>query len=382
MDNLALLLLLAVAVAVGFALGRVRRRREPAPVAGLVSSSFLARVAAALEGNASLDVRELLIEGPLDPGYPAVLLALGSYARGRGDVDAAMQLHQYLLARSELTSTQRRQAELALGLDYYAAGQLDRAQVLLQDVGVARGADAAVAQSHLMRIHDRRQDWTAALASGERLARSDATARQAMAQYCCEIAQQTLLLNELRQTRRTLKRALDLDPACGRAELLLADVELAAGHQRRALKHLRRARQASPWLVSSTLARVRKIGMAVGDDSLYTDYLDSCSGEAPSPGVVEEVAEEHRRRGGEEAAFDYLLSELERRPSAGGLLRALRRRSALAGGELERVRVVLELLSADALDYCCIECGLESADFRWQCDGCRSWATVRPNSGG
>lgn len=380
-DSFLVILFVVLALGAGFAFGRRERRSQRKPAVG----GFITGLGDALESvekGDPIDLDRLLVGSPIEPGYADTLFGIASLVRRQGDMDAAIRIHQWLLSRSELATRQRHRAELELGRDYFSAGLLDRAEKLFRKISTVGGANSHSAQKHLLQIVERERDWVSALVAAEPIARSDEQIQRAMAHYCCELAEQSLARNELRESRRTLHRALDLDSECGRAELLLADVELAGGQHRRALRHLKRARAKSPWLVSMTLSRVRKIAIALADDNLYTDYLEGCSPEARSLGVVEELAEEHRRRGGEESMVDFLLSELERRPNVPGLLRVLRRRPSLDREELERVRLILEQLSSGVADFQCAECGVESARFEWQCASCRHWSSVRPSEVG
>ena len=57
-------------------------------------------------------------------------LALGTVFRRRGEVNRAIRIHQNLVERQQLSQSQREQAMVELGRDYFRAGLLDRAEHL------------------------------------------------------------------------------------------------------------------------------------------------------------------------------------------------------------------------------------------------------------
>src|ERR1700686_1440944 len=64
----------------------------------------------------------------LDPETVDLHFALGNLFRRRGETERAIRVHQNLLARPDLPSEQRTQAQFELGEDYLKAGLLDRAE--------------------------------------------------------------------------------------------------------------------------------------------------------------------------------------------------------------------------------------------------------------
>ncbi|MCR9276916.1 MAG: tetratricopeptide repeat protein [Pseudomonadaceae bacterium] len=377
MDNALLYLLLLIALGIGFALGRRERRQSQVAQPPKDYRLGLGRL---LDDSEDVDVDAWLNATPVADASADTLFALGALLRRRGQVDQAIRVHQRVLSEPEVSRTHKDRAELELGQDYFSAGLLDRAERLFSRIADDSGPLQESALSHLVQIYERERDWPEAIAAGRRLAKFDKTVRHRLAHYCCELAELSLANHDLRECRRTLQRALDLDPSCGRAELLLADTEMAAGQLKLALKHLERVRQKAPWLASQTLSRVRKACIELADDRGYVAYLERCLPDAAVPGVIEELAEERRRQDGEEAAFAFLIEHLKSKPGAEGLARALRRRSSITGDELEGVRQVLDRMAEGSSDYRCTDCGFSGNALLWQCPSCHTWSSVRPTA--
>ena len=68
-------------------------------------------------------------------------LALGGLFRRRGEVDRAIRIHQNLIARPQLSHSQRTEALMSLGNDYMCAGVYDRAERIFKE-GAALGGSA------------------------------------------------------------------------------------------------------------------------------------------------------------------------------------------------------------------------------------------------
>ena len=81
-----------------------------------------------------------------DPDTSELHFALGNLFRRRGEYERAVRVHQHLLSRGDLSSTDRHRAQHALALDYLRAGLLDRAEeALLKLNGTAFESEARLA---------------------------------------------------------------------------------------------------------------------------------------------------------------------------------------------------------------------------------------------
>ena len=67
-----------------------------------------------------------------DPDTSELHFALGNLFRRRGEFDRAVRVHEHLLARGDLSTTDRERAQHALALDFLKAGLLDRAENALR----------------------------------------------------------------------------------------------------------------------------------------------------------------------------------------------------------------------------------------------------------
>ena len=77
----------------------------------------------------------------LDPESVELHYALGNLFRRRGETERAIRVHQNLLARPDLPSEHKAQAQFELGQDYLKAGLLDRAEEAFNQLVVVTGVE-------------------------------------------------------------------------------------------------------------------------------------------------------------------------------------------------------------------------------------------------
>ena len=130
MTDTALLALLLAALA-GLAAGRAwasANRRELRERAAFRASPHYSQGLHYLAaGQLDLAISELGKVVRDDPDAVEVFQVLGSLLREAGQVERAIQVHQRLLARADVTRGERANALAALGADFRTAGFLDRA---------------------------------------------------------------------------------------------------------------------------------------------------------------------------------------------------------------------------------------------------------------
>ena len=68
----------------------------------------------------------------LDPDTAELHFALGNLFRRRGEFDKSVRVHEHLIARADLSQSDRDRAQHALALDFLRAGLLDRAETALK----------------------------------------------------------------------------------------------------------------------------------------------------------------------------------------------------------------------------------------------------------
>ena len=290
--------------------------------------------------------------------------ALGNLFRRRGDYDRAIRVHQHLLARADLTPSQREHAQHELALDFFRAGLFDRAERAL--LALEGGRYAEQARSMLLTIYERSRDWHHALQLTRELASDNPTHHAVRAaQYSCEIGDAARAQGQTDAAERAYQQALTLHPQAVRPALALAHMAHARGEHHAALEQLLRLVHAQPQAAALAAVWLAQWAQALPEArAKAVAALQIAQQVAPSVDVT------------------LALAHLQPEQSNTLLDEALTQRPALA---LARERLHSEPHTPPAVlhaidqamgpgqRYRCTRCGFEAQQYFWQCPGCQSW---------
>ena len=387
--NLALFLLLLAGVAAGWWLGRSSGRSRP--VAGpdipgiyqdyFVGLNYLLRD----EPDEAIDtfIRALEINGDTVDTH----LALGTLLRRRGKVDKAIKVHQTLLAREGLDAAFADSVQLELSNDYIAAGLLDRAERLLNELLDAHGTVRPEALRHLITIYQTEKEWGQAIASVEKLLaqpghKKDSRLQGMAAHFCCELADRALESGDISGAREQIQRALQFDRANVRAVFLAARVEQHSGKHARAIQELQRIRQHQPRFLSELIEPMSISYRALGAEDELEDFLRQCLATEPRVSVISELCDLLLRKQGEAAVISFLSDAMKRHPTLRGMSRLMAMQANECSGQLQDDLKLFTAMTdkwlANKPSYRCDECGLETRNLYWQCPSCQKWDSIFP----
>lgn len=309
-------------------------------------------------------------------------LALATLLRRRGEIDPAIRLHQGLLAGPRLGAEARGRVELELARDYLAAGLLNRAESLLdQLVGRRQLRQAALEQ--LLEVHERERDWHAAASVARQLVdRNSAVVARTLAHYLCELADEAWQAGDLAGARGHLGEALQRDPDGVRASMLLGRLELEAGRYRESIAALQRIHDQDPRFLPDVLPQLLKAHRQLGSDRDLLRFLEASLARHPSATLAAELAQHHVRVGDPQRARRLLASTLGGRPTLHGLQVLLDHHGALweepEADALAELKDFTERLLDGVDRYLCEACGFSGPLLHWQCPGCKAWGTTAP----
>ncbi len=317
----------------------------------------------------------------MDPDSADMHFALGNLFRRRGEIERAIRVHQNLLSRPDLPQEQQAQAKYELGMDYLKAGLLDRAEETFN--GLVETSYSVQARRALLEIFQREKEWTRAIEAARGLQESGAGARQKeIAQFYCELAQDSLVHLHTTDALSLLDQALQTDRKNVRATMLTGDAQLAQGDVEGALMTWRRVEQQSVPHVALVAGRLmdgyRKVGRPQEGVNLLRAYL----AEASSIDLIEVVFKAVIELDGVDAAKELVVDELRRNPTLLGLDKLLEARLMDAPAniweELSMVKNLIHGYTQKLARYQCSHCGFKARQFYWQCPGCSNWETYPP----
>ena len=387
MQDISFYFLLLIAVSAGWVLGRSRlsfRRKVESKTSDLFQDYFVGlNYWLNDEPDEAIDtfIKALKINGDTLETH----LALGALLRRRGKVDKAIKVHQALLARPSLDQGFAASTRLELARDYIAAGLLDRAELLLNELLDENTPAKWDALKHLITIYQTEKEWAKAIyCSKELLAnpsfKKDLKLRGAAAHFCCEQAELALSKDQLSQARELTKRAATFNRQSVRASFLLANIEQRLGNFKLAIKELIRIKTNNPDFISRLLEPLSQCYGQLGKMEEYEQLLKNTLKERSDVNVMLTLAELIRGRENDAATIDFLRREMAAHPSLKGLaalidLKALDT-DAQFGNNLQLLQLLQQLINrllTKKAGYQCSQCGYESKSPNWLCPSCHSW---------
>lgn len=308
-------------------------------------------------------------------------LGVGRQFRQRGELEKASQVHQDLLARPELGRSQCERAQLELAHDFLAAGVFSRAEPLLQSLVDSASAVTVQALRGLLRIYEQEREWERAIYIGQRLAQTEPGARVASGHYHCELAEQFLRRDAPAKARGQLEQALQVDPACVRASLILARLAWQQGRDSDAIGHLLQVAEQDPALFPEALPQLLQYAASSEARQRLEEYLHKAleqAGDNRADPLVLALAQVIRERHGIANGIDFLRQRLARQPSLRIIQRLLEwQDEAVASPETAVLGAAVTALLGDSPAYCCRQCGFQARQLHWQCPACHGWSVLR-----
>ena len=312
-----------------------------------------------------------------DPDTSELHFALGNLFRRRGEYERAVRVHEHLLSRGDLSSTDRARAQHALALDFLKAGLLDRAEAALQKLeGTAFESQARMA---LLANYERSRDWVHAARIAQQLENTDqGSFGPRLAHYLCEQAAAAVASGDNPNALVLLRQAIATAPAAPRPRMDISRVFEQSGDRTAAYEALAQALTlapaATPLFASQlALAAIASNRAQEALTGLQAAYEQNASLDLVEAIVTLEAALPAGKDNPVASARDWYVHHLEREPS---LVAAAK---WIAGEKLEheqfhpQVQRALDHAVKPLTRYRCAACGFEAKKHFWQCPGCQTW---------
>lgn len=379
LDVVWLLLALPIAFGLGWLASRLdlrqlRSANRSAPKAYFMGLNYLLNE----QQDAAIDAFIEAVQK--DPDTSELHFALGNLFRRRGEYERAIRVHKHLLARADLSNSDRNRAQFALAQDFLKAGVFNLAEEALRKLDNT----PYVQQTHieLLNMYERIRDWPQAIESAKKLEQLDAQYdfSRRRAHYLCEQAQAAQQQDQLEMARDFLQQAISQDPQAARARIQAASLAEAQGNYAQALQLLQEAMHNSPETASLCARDYARIAHSCNQaqaaqvqlEKLYdtlpcVDFLNALSWLDTQQNVA--ITQTKKR----------YLRHLEHTPSliAASAWLALNEADITdpAHDEVGQKLVLQALKKAikPLQRYRCAACGFEAQRHYWHCPGCHSW---------
>ncbi len=315
----------------------------------------------------------------VSPDTVEVYMALGNLFRRNGEVGRAIRLHQNLTEKHSLSPQQRESVLYELGQDYLSAGLLDRAERIFKDLTTSVHFKKLSTQA-LVEVYQQEKDWDSAILYSEKYEKlTKSTQKHLISQFYCEMAEKKINERQFNEARDILRKALNIDKSCVRANLLMGDYEFKEKEYNAALAHYK-----------SILDYDTDFLPEIMDNMVYCfQYSEITKTTTPIlPSVTEEkvvnnaVVSMQDHRMVSNRALKFIEQELDKNASAKlldqYLYLTLDEPEVSNRRILSRVKNSINMISNNASYYRCKKCGLTAHSLHWQCPSCHSWSNIKP----
>jgi lipopolysaccharide biosynthesis regulator YciM len=381
---LAVLIALLIGLAVGKAweryklrdgrwIDRRRLRETPHYMLGL---NFL------VDNQVDQAIDELTQATSFDTDALEIQMILGNLYRQKGQVGRAINIHQSLLQRPDLTKLEQAYVQLCLGLDFRHGGFVDRALEAFQEVLRLDGRNR-YALVNLQKLYEEQHQWTEASRVREQVARIDAGRRpedqQILGFLRNEIGVEQQRSGDTAAAARSFGEALDFDAGTVPAYLNLGDVRQREGDLGSAVKVWEQLVNTVPDQAHFGLERLERAYAQMGTPHRFVEVCRRLIERDPQGWRPRLALARHFAKGGQHrAAFDQLLEALPHHPHALAIHQQIWEVLAALGFDATLFRRYVEL-TREAVFYLdphiCRHCRYRSTEPLWQCPQCHEWNT-------
>jgi lipopolysaccharide biosynthesis regulator YciM len=329
-------------------------------------------------GRPDLAITELNKVAKEDEDAVEVRQVLSHLLREAGQVEKAIQLHQRLLARPDLTRAERAYTLAGLGTDFRKAGFLDRASRVYQEA-LEIEPNNLHALSGQQRLYEEQRQWRDAYEVRSRLARLRKTDDGLVLGHLqAEMGAAAARAGERALAESHFKTALAHSPRVFPAHLGLADLYIG-NEPARAAAILEDAIKVAPERAYLTFDRLLRAYGDVGQLARFEQLCERLIRERPLDWRARAALARHLRAAGRfEEAQGLLMRALEANPQV--LIvhleawRTLRAMTAL-GPAIERYVTTAETAVFYRDPHICTTCRYRADDMLWRCPHCHEWDT-------
>jgi lipopolysaccharide biosynthesis regulator YciM len=327
-------------------------------------------------------IEELTQATSFDTDALEIQMILGNLYRQKGQVGRAINIHQTLLQRPDLTTLEHAYVLLCLGLDFRHGGFVDRALEAFQEV-MRLDSRNRYALVNLQKLYEDQHQWADALRVREQIVKIDAGRRpedqQILGFLRNEMGIERQRAGDGAAARRSFTDAIDLDGRTVPAYLNLGDAHEREGNVTAAVDAWERLVHAVPEQAHFAFDRLQRAYAKMGTPHRFVELCRGLIDRDPQGWRARVALSRHRAAAGQHrAAFDQLLEALPHHPHGLAihqeiweLLHALAFDPALIRRYVELTREAVFYLDP----HICRRCRYRSTEPLWQCPQCHEWNT-------
>ena len=327
-------------------------------------------------------IDELTAATSTDTDALEIQMILGNLYRQKGQVGRAINVHQALLQRPDLTRLEHAYVLLCLGLDFRHGGFVDRALETFLEV---RRLDAhnRYALVNLQKLYEDQHRWAQALDVREQIARIDAGRfpedQQILGFLHNEIGNQQRRAGQHAAAARTFEEAVDADPRTVPAYLNLGDGHEQHGDLQKAVDAWEALVEAVPDRAYLAFERLERAYRTLGTPRRFVELCERLINQNPQGYRGRLALSRHLAAAGQHrAAFDLLLQALPNNPHGLVIHQDIWAALSTLDFDPELVRRYVALARGTVFyhdPHVCRRCRYRSTELLWQCPQCHEWNT-------
>lgn len=389
-NSITLLLLMIIALAAAWYLGYRNRAGNSKEVGNELSRDYFIGLNYLLNDEPDEAIDTFISALEITSNTLETHMALGTLLRRRGKVDKSIVVYQSLLARTGLDERKLNRVKVELVRSYIAAGLLDRAERLLDELRTAHPKLKESALALAVTVYQLEREWEKAVSSVIELLTICPSKERPKHQikashFYCELAEIERELKHYNATKQYLKKAFQYNRNSVRASLLLAKVESSLGNHKAAIKALSRVKQQDVNYLSETFIPLLECYHQIGSHKKLEKFIQLSLEERPSATVLLGISNFIQAQSSNTEALAFLLERIRQKSS----LRVMSKILSLLSQEesnpnqevfLQCKQILEEYIDAKAL-YQCQNCGFEAKSLHWICPGCAEWEVIKPIKG-
>lgn len=311
-------------------------------------------------------------------------LALGNLLRRRGKVDGSIAVYQKLLANSQLNNAEINQVKLGLVKSYVAAGLLDRAEKLIDELKVAETKIQIAALNIGLTVYQLEKEWQKAIKVANDLLKLSLPNERHEIQvkashFYCELAEKELEFQHYNQAREYLHNAINLDKTNVRTSLIIGRLESEQANYKLAIKILLKISTQDPSFTAEAFDLIVIAYQALNNQKKLQKFIETSLEEPLSPAFLLKIIKYIKDTEGREQAKKILFQRIEAKPSIELLGQAILLNDSTENDpNAEKFHEILTRYLESKAQYQCGSCGFELKKLHWQCPGCTEWGFIKP----
>ncbi len=314
LDNAFFILLLAIAVILGayYVYSYIRSEQG-----GVDQRDFIEGLCALLDGDdrrAFHKFRDVVSD---DSSNVEAYLRIGEIFCRNGKPERALQIHQDLSVRHDLSDRQKLTVYRAITKDYLSLDDCSAAQRALDRYNAVSGGDSW-GLATLLTLQEKSGQWKEAAETQEKLLKLNGEmSRRPMARFKVKFGDSLISQGQFHQARLAYKEAIALDEKCAEAYLAIGDSYISENRTEDAIGIWKRLVSNAPESAGRALDRLEKALFEVGKFGEIEDICRMVIRLDPDSLVARlKLAEYFAKKADFQSAEEQLLHALDNNPES------------------------------------------------------------------